>query len=812
MQSLWIHIVSMALVIATISLACYGVEKRRQIRRSDWCWQVFLGLLFGVVAIGAMAFSGTVRSNVDNVQDMAPLLAGLLFGAPAGILAGILGGLGRIFLLPGLGGHVCYAAVISLVVAGLFAAFLRNGLFDDKKPSPWYGLAAGVLMAACHMMIFMLLHIHITGFLKTYMMAETFFLPLAVSSGIGMFVAMELVARFGKEKRGRVSRRGLAQIFQRWLLVCIVTACSITCVYTWFVQTQMALVNVENALRLNINDLQDEVLDASDKNLLHIAQQVAEQITPECYSNENGDGVFYNHRLNQLSQAFNVTDINLYDSRGINVASTQGEFCGYNMASGVQSAEFLILLHGARNYVQRYQPISSDANVSRKYAGMPLADGGFVQVGYDADRFHWSLQSTLNGLTHHRHIWYTGGIIIADSNGVIVSDSADNTGRRLSSIGMTFPVETEPDRTFRATLYGNDAICMYNTMEGYYIITYITAQEAMFSRNFSFSILIVMEIVLFAVIFLLVYFLVKKLVVDNIHKINASLEKITGGNLDVKVAVHSNDEFTSLSDDINSTVETLKQYIAEAAARIDAELEFARNIQLSALPSVFPPYPERGEFEIFATMDTAKEVGGDFYDFYFLGEKQLAFLIADVSGKGIPAALFMMRAKTVIKSLAGSGIPIAEVFRRANEKLCEGNDAGMFVTAWLGVLDVETGGVEFVNAGHNPPILVQQGQAAYLKMASGLMLGAMEGVEYQAGSFTLAPEDMVFLYTDGLPEAINPQTEGFGKDRVQQTLQAEAATPVEKLLPAVHAHLDAFVGNAEQFDDITMLALRFKGR
>ena len=153
--------------------------------------------------------------------------------------------------------------------------------------------------------------------------------------------------------------------------------------------------------------------------------------------------------------------------------------------------------------------------------------------------------------------------------------------------------------------------------------------------------MVVMEVVLFAIIFLMVYFLVKKLVVDNIHKINDSLEKITGGNLNEKVEVHSNEEFTSLSDDINSTVDTLKQYIAEAAARIDKELEFARNIQHSALPSVFPPYPEHKEFEIFAAMDTAKEVGGDFYDFYRLGKHQLAFLIADVSGKGIPAAMFM---------------------------------------------------------------------------------------------------------------------------------------------------------------------------
>lgn len=812
MQSLMIHILITALVMVAVAVGCYVVEKNRKLRGAAWQWQVFLGILFGTLAIAAMAYGGVLRNNVDNIQDVAPLLAGLLFGAPAGILAGVLGAIGRPLLLPELGNHVCYAASLSLVVSGLFAAFLRRGLFDDKKPSAWYGLAAGFLISVCHVMIFMLLHIHVVGFLETYTVAEDFLVPLAAGSSLCLLVAMGLVAHLGKEKeRTAVRPHGLAQIFQRWLLVCIIAAFSITCVYTWFVQTQMALVNVENALRLNINDLQDEVLEVSDRNLLGITRQVAAQVTPACYLNENGDGPFQNHQLNDMARAFNVTDINLCDSQGVNVASTTSSFVGYDLAKGQQSSEFLILLHGARAFVQPYQPMSSAPDVSRKFAGVPLPGGGFVQVGYDADRFHWSLQSSLNGLTHYRHIWYTGGIIIADNNGVIVSDSADNAGRSLASIGLPFPVQIEADKVFHTSLYGKDVICMYNMMEGYYIITYITNTEAMFSRNFSFSIMVVMEIVLFAVIFLLIYFLVKKLVVDNIHKINASLEKITGGNLNVKVAVRANDEFTSLSDDINSTVETLKQYIAEAAARIDKELEFARDIQYSALPSVFPPYPERKEFEIFATMNTAKEVGGDFYDFYFLGSRQLAFLIADVSGKGIPAAMFMMTAKTVIKSLAESGLPLAEVFRQANEKLCEGNDTGMFVTAWMGILDTESGCVEFVNAGHNPPVLVQNHKPAYLKMSSGLMLGGMEGVVYKAGSFTLAKEDLVLLYTDGLPEAIDLEKNMFGKERVLQAVGKYEDAPVDALLPAVSKTLEQFVGEAEQFDDITMVGLRFKG-
>ena len=231
-----------------------------------------------------------------------------------------------------------------------------------------------------------------------------------------------------------------------------------------------------------------------------------------------------------------------------------------------------------------------------------------------------------------------------------------------------------------------------------------------------------MEFVVFGMLFIVVYFLIKKLIVDNMVKINRSLAKITSGNLDTVVDVRTNEEFASLSDDINSTVLTLKRYIAEAAARIDKELDFAKAIQHSAIPMVFPPYPAHGEFDIYATMDTAKEVGGDFYDFYFVGESKLGFLIADVSGKGIPAAMFMMTAKTLIKGYAESGKSVDEVFTIANAKLCESNEAGMFVTAWMGILDITTGLLEFANAGHNPPLVRHvDGTFEYLKSKSGLL-------------------------------------------------------------------------------------------
>ncbi len=199
------------------------------------------------------------------------------------------------------------------------------------------------------------------------------------------------------------------------------------------------------------------------------------------------------------------------------------------------------------------------------------------------------------------------------------------------------------------------------------------------------------------------------------------------------------------------TVAALKRYIDEAAARIDKELEFAKNIQSSALPSVFPAFPQRKDFDIHATMHTAKEVGGDFYDFYITDGNILNFLIADVSGKGIPAAMFMMRAKTQLKSLTESGLSMDEVFTRGNNGLCEGNDAGMFVTAWQGGLNLETGLVSFANAGHNPPLVKHKdGSFEYLKSRAGLVLAGMEGLKYKEQELNLSAGDIIFLYTDGV--------------------------------------------------------------
>jgi sigma-B regulation protein RsbU (phosphoserine phosphatase) len=252
----------------------------------------------------------------------------------------------------------------------------------------------------------------------------------------------------------------------------------------------------------------------------------------------------------------------------------------------------------------------------------------------------------------------------------------------------------------------------------------------------------------------------------------------------------------------------LKRYIAEAAARIDKELEYAKQIQLSALPTNFP---ENEDFEIYAQMIAAKEVGGDFYDFYKLDDTTVAFLVADVSGKGIPAAMFMMTAKTIIKDLAESGMAVNDIFTKANEKLCENNESGMFVTAWMGILDLATGKLQYANAGHNPPLIKKaNGDFEYLKSRAGFVLAGMEGVRYRVGELTLRPGDRVFLYTDGVSEATNSENQLYGEERLLNFMNRNSTVDATALLPGLKANIDAFVGDAPQFDDITMLMFDYK--
>lgn len=596
----------------------------------------------------------------------------------------------------------------------------------------------------------------------------------------------------------------ISHAFQRWLLALVAIALFTSTAFLWFSQTKLSEDNTHNLLKLNISDVEQDIKDLSDENLLSITRRIANDLSQK--------EKVSSFDLMVLADKHSVPEINLIDKKGIITASTFPNFVGFDMSSGIQSGAFMVLLEEQNELVQSYQPVTYDENIWRKYAGVALRDGGFVQVGYDSYSFFNDLADKITQSTRNRHIGENGSIIVADERLNIISNRGGNIDSKLHTIGIDLDSSTAPGTLFIATVQGVPSYCMYAVTEGFYIFAVMPQSEAVLSRNVSVAITTVMEVIIFAALFILIYYLIKKLIVNNIERINSSLAKITDGNLDEVVDVRSHVEFSSLSDDINSTVDTLKKYIADAAARIDAELAFAKAIQSNALPSVFPPYPNHKEFDLWASMDTAKEVGGDFYDFYFVNEETLAFLIADVSGKGIPAAMFMMNAKAVLKSYAESGLDVNKVFTLANEKLCEGNDAGMFVTAWMGLLNTKTGAVSFANAGHNPPLVKHaDGSFEYLKVRAGFVLAGMEGVKYRKNDLQLDAGDVIYLYTDGVTEATNVNNELYGEDRLLNLLNAHKEATMEELLALIKEDVFAFTGDAPQFDDITMLAIKFNG-
>ena len=282
-----------------------------------------------------------------------------------------------------------------------------------------------------------------------------------------------------------------------------------------------------------------------------------------------------------------------------------------------------------------------------------------------------------------------------------------------------------------------------------------------------------------------------------------------------KLQIHTGDEienlfsaFRQMEQDINQYIEDITFVTAEKE-RIGAELNVATQIQADMLPSIFPAFPERKEFDIFASMDPAKEVGGDFYDFFLIDADHLALVIADVSGKGVPAALFMVIAKTLLKNQMMTRASPKAVLETVNNQLCENNEADMFVTVWLAVYEISTGKVTAASAGHEYPALRRAGGSFELfKDPHGFVLAGMENIRYQEYEIELHAGDTLFVYTDGVPEATDAGQTLFGTERMLEALNKEKASDPRKLVGEVRKEIDRFVGEAMQFDDITMLSLQ----
>ena len=765
------------------SVVIYVLDKRTKFGNIRYLpKQIIIGISFGIIAILATEYGVPVDGAVLNVRSASPLSAGLIFGWPAGLIAGFIGGIERYFTPTG--DFTRIACTFGTIIAGIVAAVVRRFMVDNKRPSWFYGLFVGLVTEVIHMLMVFLNN---GGDIqRAYKIVEICALPMILSNGISVMLALFCISSISKRNGTLIFESGkenISQIFQRWLFIFVVIAFFVTTFSASSFQKSMAKAIAIDTLKSNLEDIENDIQDAANRNLVDYSRFLTNELSINLSTDE----------LKKITKEYHLTEISFIDTNGLIIKSSN------------KNAKLHIPLKNVNKEIYYAEDSSDDAI---KFVGMKN-ENYFIQIGFHPEYFEKQIEEQILHVAQYRHIGQKGFVVICNPEGTVISDTIGNTGKNISILGQNQNIKATQKEVFLVTIGNKPCYCIYSKVNNFVVLVAMTEEEVFFTKKASVYMLAFMETIVFAIFFATIFVLVKVLVVKNIRKINTSLSQITDGDLNVTVDVRDNEEFASLSDDINSTVTTLKHYIDEAAARFDKDLEIAKQIQQSALPSVFPPYPNRKDFSIYASMNAAKEVGGDFYDFYLVDENHLAFVIADVSGKGIPGAMFMMTSKTLIKSFAESGLPVHEVLTNVNTQLCQNNEAGMFVTAWMGILDLQTGLIKFANAGHNPPLVKHKdGSYEFLKGKVNFVLAGMDMVKYKEQELQLQPGDEIYLYTDGVTEAHNSKNELFGEERLLESLNSTKGMTVESICKKVKDDVESFVCEAEQFDDITMLCVR----
>ena len=549
----------------------------------------------------------------------------------------------------------------------------------------------------------------------------------------------------------------------------------ITLSVVWIVQSRMALSGLDRLMEAGVASAVDSV----DYNVEPEALRIARVLVNEWGSAENAAKA----DLAAALEHYDCEEINLVGADNVIVAAAEPLYVGIDMTKKEKTNEFTVLNTGERAYVtQKFRKSGcrrSDAKGGMglwlKYVGLPFPDGGYLQLGDSYRNFRTRFQRVLERLMQSTTVGESGSVLLVDREmrTIISGFKPEWTNLPLADAGVDPDAFDEKGTIRKISVFGVKSFVRRVRLEFAEMDVYVVIpEEEVFSQR-NFAVLATAIVI--------------------------GLVMLVGGTLFCMVIRQH---------------EHIEDLFAKEALRIEKDMAMAKSIQTNSLPSVFPPYPAlTNVMDICARMRTAREVGGDFYDFYFVEPERLAIVIADVSGKGVPAALFMMRAKATIQSFLKSGHDITEAVVKTNHRLSRGNDANMFVTAWVGIIDLRTGEVEYVNAGHNPPLVKRaDGSVSYLQSEIGLALAAMDGVDYGSERMKLSPGDGILLYTDGVTEATNRGSELFGEDRLLRSFLGHLVAPdAAAVIDGVLEDVDAFADGAEQADDITLLAFKLVG-
>lgn len=512
-------------------------------------------------------------------------------------------------------------------------------------------------------------------------------------------------------------------------------------------------------------------------------------------------------RLQGLCNDLGAEQLAVTDDTGTVIAAVPEENVGYSLDSHEQSREFMDCIHVPGTEIcQRMRPSGSTGQIIQ-YAGVPRTDAhGVVQLGFRAG--HEQIVRSTAAFSRLAADFRLGetGRIIAFSSGEMLND-----GEQVYPAAGLLSLPSE--KMTEITSPGGEKMITYVVdRDGVRLIGMIPKQEIRQELHRTVLSQLLSNLTLFIVVFAALSYLLQRLVVRGIVTISNSLKCITEGNPDERVNVDWTPEFALLSNGINTMVDSLQAYSEQNRLSLERELELARTIQRTALPNKFPPFPHRHEFDLIASCVQARGVGGDFYDFRLTDEDHLSFLVADVSGQGVPAALFMMRSMSAIRGLARSGEPPLTVVSETNRQLCEGNSADMRVNLFYASLQISTGELSFVNTGPPQALLKRAGgEYEMIAMRSGVSLGVLPDASFTECRLQLEPGDRLFVYTSGVVQATDAENTPFGPARLQAALQHPAEELAEVPLN-VRAELRSFIGETERRQDVTMLALEYRGR
>ena len=735
----------MSILLVLIILAAFACNRIGWLRRRQWA----VGVIFGVLAIAADPLFFAIRDWGGLVRDAPPIAAALYFGPVAGIVAGgIAAAWASVFPSQAASVVNLWLCPFATLITAFYAAAVGRWFFDSKRPA----LVPAAIVAAFGEVT----HLAVDAFSNTESMSQI------VSIGYWAF-ANEVVAYVVVTVLVALAC-GAGLGWRRNFLSGTTIAMAVFAVgFGTFACYEVRQASVQAGLE--VDDAQRRLEHDIDDQLGFMLHCNSESVTVHLKTAKP----LSTDRVRELAQLCDVDILHVVGRDGVILASTDETIVGWDFKSTPVTSVYMGLVDGSAAFIkQRFRQSQAHPEIVAKYIGTGFPDGsGFIQLGYLHSRMEREFSKFFFPMLEDMSVGVSGYYVAANrADGRIAADAAGHrgiVGKTLAEIGLTPPTKDGGcQETFTANVFGQLCRCRGRNVGDWCVYCVVPVVDAYGSTLLT---------VFFVGVQLLVICMAFQIVGSRFRQAREKIERLR----------------------------------ANEDARREKDLGLAQTIQHAALPS---RYPDEDDFRIYARMDAAKEVGGDFYDFFTLPSGEIGFLVADVSGKSIPGAMFMMQAKMVFRScLFTPSVGLAAAVGEANARLCENNMAEMFVTAWIGAYDRKTGVVRYVNAGHNPPLVKRAGGVVeWIRDRPCTPLAAFEGSKYREERLSLSKGDSLFLYTDGVTEATNAELELYGEARLEAAIRASGW----KIVETVRADVDRFVAGAEQADDITILVFDVK--